>query len=81
MPCLPGRSTRVHCKFASSYAKRFGNFVSLADFVPGLDLVACSLALDCRLAFAVTARADYLVANVVQVHDGDTITVSLAGLC
>jgi len=38
------------------------------------------LALDCRLAFAVTARADYLVANVVQVHDGDTITVSLAGL-
>jgi len=48
MPCLPGRSTRVHCKFA--YAKRFGNFVSFADFAPGLDLVACSLALDCRLS-------------------------------
>jgi endonuclease YncB( thermonuclease family) len=31
------------------------------------------------LAFALTARADYLLANVVQVHDGDTITVSLAG--
>ena len=31
------------------------------------------------MAVALTARADYLIANVVQVHDGDTITVSLAG--
>jgi endonuclease YncB( thermonuclease family) len=31
------------------------------------------------VAFALTARADYLLANVVQVHDGDTITVTLGG--
>jgi endonuclease YncB( thermonuclease family) len=30
-------------------------------------------------AIALTARADYLIGTVTQVHDGDTITVALAG--
>jgi endonuclease YncB( thermonuclease family) len=31
------------------------------------------------LLLALTARADYLTETVTQVHDGDTITISLTG--